>query len=145
MAVPTDLNREQGNPRLRVFIVDDSRVTRDRLISMLRQIDEVTIIGHAEDAFSAIDSIRTLAPDVVILDIHMPGSASGIYVLERIKSLRNVPVMIMLTNFSYRQYRKRCVEAGADFFFDKSTEFEKIPDVLRALASPPCNPFMANE
>lgn len=128
-----------------MFIVDDSRATRDRLIAMIRQLDEVSIIGHAEDAFSAIDSIRALRPDVVILDIHMPGSASGIYVLERIKSRGNAPVMIMLTNFAYRQYKRRCLEAGADFFFDKSTEFEKIPDVLRALASPPANPFIANE
>jgi DNA-binding NarL/FixJ family response regulator len=118
-----------------VFIVDDSSVVRERLVAMLSELAEIEIIGQAEDAFSAIDGIRALAPDVVILDIHLPGSATGIYVLERIKRQRNAPVIIMLTNYSFQQYRKRCTEAGATFFFDKSTEFEKVPEVLKELVS----------
>jgi len=120
---------------MKVFIADDSRVIRGRLVALLSDLAGVEICGQAEDAFSAIKEIRALAPDVVILDIHFPGSSSGIFVLERIKRERNAPVIIMLTNYSDQQYRKRCIDAGAAFFFDKSTEFEKVPEVLSTLVS----------
>src|SRR5438105_2146178 len=104
---------------MRVLIADDSGLVRDRLTVMLSEEAGIEIIGEAEDAFSAIESIQTHSPDVVILDIHMAGFASGIYVLERIKKLSNAPIVIMLTNYSHSQYRKRCADAGADYFFDK--------------------------
>jgi DNA-binding NarL/FixJ family response regulator len=120
---------------LRLFIVDDSRIVRQRLVAMLSEQPEIEIIGEAEDAFSAIDGIRALDPDVVILDIHLPGSATGIYVLESIRRRQNRPAVIMLTNYSFQQYRKRCMQAGATYFFDKSTEFEKVPQALQELLS----------
>ena len=120
---------------MKVFIVDDSNVVRERLVSMLSELAGVEIIGQAEDAFSALEAIPVLKPDVVILDIYMPGSATGMYVLERIRRERNPPTIIMLTNYSYEQYKKRCLGAGAAFFFDKSTEFEKVPEVLMSLLS----------
>ena len=118
---------------MRVLIIDDSAIVRDRLISMLAEVEGVEIVGHAEDAFSAIEGVRKLIPDVVILDIQMPGGASGIYALEKIRCEKPAPTIIMLTNYSYPQYRKKCVEGGAAFFFDKSTEFERVPEVLKAL------------
>ena len=127
---------------MKVFIVDDSKVVRERLVAMLSEHPEIEVVGQAEDAFSAIEAIPHLNPDVVILDIYMPGSATGMYVLERIRRERNAPVIIMLTNYSYEQYRKRCLDAGAAFFFDKSTEFEKVPEVLKALiagSAPPAS------
>jgi len=124
---------------MKVFIVDDSSVVRERLVAMLSEHPEIEIVGQAEDAFSALEAISHLKPDVVILDIYMPGSATGMYVLERIGRERHAPTIIMLTNYSYEQYRKRCLAAGAAFFFDKSTEFEKVPEVLMVLLSK-CHP-----
>jgi len=118
---------------MKVFIVDDSSVVRERLVAMLSELGGVEIVGQAEDAFSALEAIPILKPDVVILDIYMPGSATGMYVLERIRRERNPPTIIMLTNYSYDQYKTRCLEAGASFFFDKSTEFERVPEVLVSL------------
>jgi len=126
---------------MKVFIVDDSSVVRERLVAMLSEHPEIEIVGQAADAFSALEAIPHLKPDVVILDIYMPGSAAGMYVLEKIGSGRNAPIVIMLTNYSYDQYRKRCLDAGAAFFFDKSTEFEKVPEVLMALLSSATRPF----
>lgn len=118
---------------MRVLIVDDSAIVRERLIGMLSEVEGVEIVGQAEDAFSAVDGVRELQPEVVILDIQMPGAASGIYALEKIRSERPAPTIIMLTNDSYPQYRKRCADGGAAFFFDKSSEFEKVPEVFREL------------
>jgi DNA-binding NarL/FixJ family response regulator len=118
---------------MRVFIIDDSAIFRERLIGMLSDVEGIEIVGYAEDAFSAIDGVRKVKPDVVILDIQMPGAASGIYALEKIRIENPAPKIIMLTNYSSPQYRKRCADSGAAFFFDKSTEFEMVPEVLKTL------------
>lgn len=121
---------------MKVFIVDDSAIVRERLINSLSELEDIEIIGHAEDAVQAADSILKLKPEAVILDIRMPGG-SGLDVLQKIKKEQPAPIVIMLTNYPYPQYRKKCMEADADFFFDKSTEFEKVIEVFRGLASAP--------
>ncbi len=96
---------------------------------MALDLPEVDVVGQAEDAPGTLDALRQVRPDVVILDIRMPGG-NGIEVLREVKKMAPAPQVIMLTNFAYAQYRKKCKEAGADFFFDKSTEFEKLPQAL---------------
>lgn len=117
---------------MRVFIADDSAPVRERLKTMLWEIQGVEVIGQAGDAVEATKSILELKPDVVILDIRMPGG-SGIDTLRDIKRVAPAPRVIMLTNYPYPQYRKRCMDAGADFFFDKSSEFHKVTEVLKQM------------
>lgn len=117
---------------MKVFIVDDSLVLRERLEEMLSDLPTIEIMGYAQDVSEAITSIKKLNPDVVILDIRMPGG-SGIDVLQDIKKDNQAPVVIMLTNYPYPQYRKKCMDLGADFFFDKSTEFEKINAIFKQM------------
>lgn len=112
-----------------VLIVDDSAIVCERLNSMLSEIDGVKVVGQASSAASALEQIRTLKPDFVILDIQMPG-LSGLYVLEKMKKFPHVPRVIMLTNYPYPHFKNACVAAGADYFFDKSKDFEKIVDVF---------------
>ena len=115
---------------MKVVIADDSEVVRERIIAMLSELPGIEIVGQAQDVPKAINSIQKLQPDAVILDIRMPGG-SGIEVLERIKKNNSAPIVIMLTNYPYPQYRKKCMEAGADYFFDKSTQFDKIIEVFK--------------
>lgn len=117
---------------MKVFIVDDSALVRERIIAMISEHPGIEITGQAENAQEAINSIRKLKPDVAILDIRMPGG-NGIEVLRNIKKNNSAPTVIILTNYPYPQYRKKCMEAGADYFFDKSTEFQKIIEVLKKL------------
>jgi len=117
---------------MKVFIADDSAIVRERLGSMLSDLKEVEIVGFAEDVTSAARSIRELKPDAVILDIRMPGG-SGIEVLAEIKKGAPAPLVIILTNYPYPQYRERCMHLGADYFFDKSAEFEKVYQVFERL------------
>jgi len=119
----------------KVLIADDSHIVRERLVSLLSDLPGVDIVGEAQTAFEAIQSIRRLKPAVVILDISMPGG-SGIQVLETIRKEKPVPLIIMLTNFTHEPYRQRCFKLGADYFFDKSTEFEKVKDVLENRVPP---------
>jgi len=118
---------------MKVLIVDDSRLLRERLVSMISELPEIDVIAQAKDATGAKDSIQELHPDVVILDIRL-SEGNGIDVLREIKKGRSAPVTIMFTNYPYPQYRKKCQEVGADFFFDKSTEFHKITGVLEKIS-----------
>ena len=119
---------------MKIFIADDSDEVRKRIVAMLSDLERIDTIGQAENVQDAIASIREFGPDVVILDIRMPGG-SGIDVLEGIEKKNQVPIVIMLTNYPHSQYRKRCMEAGADFFFDKSVEFEKVIEVVSGISA----------
>jgi two-component system chemotaxis response regulator CheY len=117
---------------MKVFIADDSVQIRERLMEMLSEFPEIEIMGEAEGVPEAIRDIWKLNPDVVILDIRMSGG-NGMKVLKEVKKNRPHPVVIMLTNHPYPQYRKKCMDLGADHFFDKATEFEKVTEVLGQL------------
>lgn len=119
---------------MKVFIADDSSEIRKRIIAMLSDlVERIEMIGEAENVQDAINSIHEFDPDVVILDIRMPGG-SGIDVLKKIKKKNEVPVIIILTNYPHSQYRKKCMEAGADFFFDKSRDFKEIVRVVSGIS-----------
>ena len=119
----------KSRPKKDVFIVDDSAVVRNRLAQMISELPGVTVVGHADIAFEAVQEIRRLRPACVVLDISMPGG-SGMYVLETVKRENPALTVIMLTNFAHDQYRQKCLQLGADHFFDKTTEFERVLDIL---------------
>lgn len=117
---------------MRLFIADDSEILRSRLVKMLSEFEEIEVVGQAKYARGILKPIKELNPDIIILDIQMP-DRNGIKVLEEIRE-NNIPgKVIIFTNYPYVQYRKRCMELGADFFFYKATEFENLIDVLKQL------------
>ena len=118
---------------MRVLIVDDSKIVCEGLQQMLINIPGVEIVGQANDGQDAITAISEYEPDVVILDIRLP-DLSGIDVLADIRAKNLSTRVIMLTNYPYLQYRKKCEELGADYFFDKVTEIEEISKVIEELA-----------
>jgi DNA-binding NarL/FixJ family response regulator len=121
---------------MKIFIVDDSAIVVERLQTVIAEIEGLLYVGSAANAKDAVKSILSLTPDIVILDIRLSGE-NGISVLERMKKEHRRPVSIMLTNYPYPQYRKKCSELGADYFFDKVTDFEEFVALLRRLARAP--------
>ncbi len=117
---------------MNVFLVDDSLVMRQRLKRLLADVPEVYVTGEAGEVQEATDAILKQKPDVVLLDIHL-FNGSGIDVLQRLKREKPAPAVIILTNYPYPQYRVKCLEAGADFFFIKSTEFDQVVPALKQL------------
>jgi DNA-binding NarL/FixJ family response regulator len=115
--------------QLKVFISDDSATIREHLISTLLALPGITVVGQARDVAASLDGIRQTQPHVVVLDIRMPGG-NGISVLRKVKKMDPAPKVIMFTNFAYPQYREKCEQAGADYFLDKSTEFDRLPQAL---------------
>ncbi len=112
-----------------VLIVDDSTLVRERLSALLADASGLRVVGEAADGADALTAVDRLAPDAVVLDIRMP-AASGIEVLERIKATHPKILVIMLTNYDFDQYRKQCLASGADYFFNKAREFERVVEVL---------------
>jgi DNA-binding NarL/FixJ family response regulator len=117
---------------MKVFIADDSRVVVERLADLLKEVPSVQLVGRAQDAPEAIRSIVKTNPDAVILDLQMPGG-SGLEVLRTIRQSQPSVWVLICTNYPYAQYREECLAAGANYFLDKSAEFEKIPEILREL------------
>ena len=128
----THLGNLEKKATMRLLIVDDSEIIRERLKTVLSEVPKVETISQAKDQQEARELMGKLNPDVVIVDIQMPGG-SGINLLREVKKGQKPPMLIVLTNQSYPQYRRKCMEAGVDFFFDKSTEFDKIAEVLKQL------------
>ena len=117
---------------MKVLIVDDSAIIRERLEALLSDVPQVETIMQAKDQLEAKELMHKLNPEVVILDIPMPGG-SGIDLLREVKKGQQPPLVIVLSDQSHPQYRKKCTDAGADFFFDKSTEFDEVAEVLKRL------------
>ena len=120
--------------KIKVFVADDSAPIRKRLITLLSGTGNVEIVGQAWDVAETITSVRESKPDVVILDVRMP-DGTGIDVLEAICKERPAPKVIMLTNYPFAHYRRKCLETGASFFFDKSTEFHKLLQAVEQLST----------
>jgi two-component system, NarL family, response regulator DevR len=117
-----------------VFLVEDSAVIRDRLIGLLNGIPGVAVMGYAEDADSAVAAILSTQPHAVVLDLQLKGS-SGIDVLRSLRNANSGATVIVLTNYATAAYRKRCLESGAQFFLDKTNEFESLPGIFEQLKS----------
>lgn len=115
-----------------VLIVDDSSIVRLRVAEMVGSVEHVAVVGQARGVSDALTAMRELRLDLVILDIQMP-DGDGLTVLEAAKRLNPAPAVLMLTNYVDDYHRLRCAAAGADFFLDKSKQFEEIPNVLRGL------------
>ena len=126
------MKASQGNMKLKVVTVDDSPVIARRLEAMLGDMENVTALGNAESIMGALDLIECNVPDVVILDINLKADApaNGIHLLVVLREKYPAMKIIMLTNMTAPQYRNACMAEGADYFFDKSNDFEKINDAL---------------
>jgi two-component system, NarL family, response regulator DevR len=117
---------------IKVFIVDRSSIIQERLGHMLAELNGVEIVGQAQNAASAIPAIHERKPDLVIQDVQT-ANGNGLDLLAAIKLNERPPLVMVMTNDAYPVYRKAYLKAGADFFLDKSSEFDRIPEVLRHL------------
>ncbi len=105
---------------------------RERLAALLLTLPNVEIGGQAGTAPQAIAAIAERRPDVVILDISMPGG-SGLDVLRAVKRTAPSTVVIVLTMHPYQQLGAGCAAAGADVYFEKNAEFGRLAAVLGLL------------
>lgn len=108
-----------------VLIADDAVRVRQALREMLSDLPGVTICGEAETAEEAVRHSREIQPDVLILDIRF-SDGSGLDVLREVKKCDGGPLVIMLSNYAYPEIRRKGLDDGASYFFDKTIEFEDV-------------------
>ena len=114
---------------MKIIIADDSSMMRERIKNQVRGFDQVTIVGEAGNGRIAMEMIREFDPCLIFLDLHMP-EMGGMEVLKKIKEAKMKTKVCILTNYAYPQYRARCLAFGADYFLNKSDDFEKIKGVI---------------
>ncbi len=117
-----------------LFIADDNVKFRKQLAELLGSFPGIEVVGGAGDVPRAIEGIRKLKPDAAILDLHMPGG-NGLDVLSAVRRMPSPPLVVVLTVATRGEYGARCAAAGADYFFEKSSELQKMTALLRKLAA----------
>ncbi len=114
---------------MKLFLVEDSPLLRERLSRNLGSIPGAELVGHAGTAQEALQGILACSADVVVLDIQL-AKGSGFDVLRELQKTAPQVQVFMLTNFASDSYRQAAARLGARGFFDKSTEFEQLREAI---------------
>lgn len=113
-----------------VLVVDDSLIVVQRIISLLKEQEYIQSVFSALNYVQAQDILSKNDVHIALLDINMPGR-NGLDLLGYIKEKHPSVINIMLTNQSEDHYREICGRMGADHFLDKTSEFDRVPDLIR--------------
>jgi DNA-binding NarL/FixJ family response regulator len=122
------------NRMLGVLLADDDPLVRAGLRTILSAADDLRVVGEAGDGAAAIAGVGAYRPDVVLMDIRMPG-LNGIDATERITALRDAPKVIVLTTFQLDEYVFGALRAGASGFLLKDTPPVDIIRAIRLIAA----------
>jgi len=118
---------------IRVMLVDDQNLVRKGVRSLLELADDMEVIAEAPDGIEAIRTIPEIAPDVVLLDMRMPGK-SGLDVLEQLSADGTLPPTIILTTFDDDEMVLAGIRAGAKGFLLKDVSLEELVGAIRTVA-----------
>ena len=127
------LNGYLMNKPLNILIVDDNLNFVNRLIGLIKELNQVEYIHIAENYDEACEYLAEDIPDVALLDINLPGK-NGLAVLKKVKEAAPDCNVIMITNHADDYYRQLCQEMGAGHFLDKTIEFSRVPHIIRELS-----------
>lgn len=114
-----------------VLLVDDHPVVVEGLRKMLATAGDIDVAGEAYDAAGAIERARALRPDVILLDLRMPG-AGGVQATRRLREQGSASAVIILTSYGDQAYVRQALEAGADGYLLKSTPPEQLIGAIRS-------------
>jgi DNA-binding NarL/FixJ family response regulator len=119
--------------QIRVLVVDDDALVRAGLSLLLAGADDITIVGEADDGSEVAAEVANHRPDVVLMDIRMPGM-DGLAATELLRAHADAPEVIVLTTFEADDYVLRALRAGASGFLLKDTPPTEIVHAVRAVA-----------
>lgn len=132
-----DLSRNRagspaGGPPIRVLVVDDHPMMREGICAALTRHEDVAVIGEANDGHEALAMFRDLHPDVVLMDVQMPG-LGGIEALEAIRAEQPDAAVLILTTYPGDAQAHRAIQAGAAGYLLKSCLRKELIDTVRAV------------
>jgi DNA-binding NarL/FixJ family response regulator len=119
---------------IRILLADDHRILREGLRSLLAQQPDVTVVGEASDGDAVVSLARTLRPDLVIMDVVMPGT-DGIAATRQIRAECPETKVIALSMHSDRRFVSEMVRAGALGYLVKDSAFEELNLAVRTVMS----------
>jgi DNA-binding NarL/FixJ family response regulator len=117
---------------MKILLVEDSRVLRERLRSLIAELPHAVVVGEADNERDALHCLSTYRPDTLVLDLKLK-SGSGLSVLEHVKASYPQTTVLVLTNCGQPEYRGKCMDLGADYFFDKSRDFDAFSLCLNGM------------
>jgi DNA-binding NarL/FixJ family response regulator len=118
---------------IRVVVVDDEPMVCAHLRTILGSAGNIEVIDEAHDGAAGVEAVVRGRPDVVLMDLRMPG-VDGLTAIERISKLADPPVVVVLTTFDADQYVLRALRAGAAGFLVKSTPPEDLIGLVQVAA-----------
>jgi DNA-binding NarL/FixJ family response regulator len=119
---------------IRVVVVDDETLVRSGLRMLLQAAGDIAVVGEARDGDEAVDCVRRHRPDVVLMDVRMPG-VDGLTAAGRITRLAGAPKVIMLTTFDLDEYVHEALRHGAVGFLLKDTPPRDLTAAVRTVAA----------
>ncbi|MBE0615558.1 MAG: response regulator transcription factor [Burkholderiales bacterium] len=122
------------NAALTVFLVEDSPAIRARLAATIRGIEGAELVGEAGAVGAAIAGIGSTRPGAIILDLQLE-DGSGLDVLKAVYPGTPELHVAVLTNYATDQHRRACMDAGAEYFLDKSSDFPRIREIVQRWAA----------
>ncbi len=130
--MPPTKTDKGADERLRVLIVDDHALFRRGLQMVLRQEEDIDVVGEAGDGHEAVDKAQELMPDVVLMDVRMPGQ-SGIKATEQIKDAIPHAKILMLTISDEEADLYDAIKAGASGYLLKEISIDEVADAVRSV------------
>jgi DNA-binding NarL/FixJ family response regulator len=121
-------------PVIRVLIVDDHPLMRKGLVDILESVDGIEVVGSAEDGAAAVALAYAVNPDIVLMDISMPGM-DGIEATEKLLAMDSAARVVMLTSYSEREKITESLAAGAVSYLTKDAAPEAVVRAIRSAAS----------
>jgi len=118
---------------IRVLLVDDERLVCAHLRTILGTAPDIEVVGEAYDGAEAVEAVLRYRPDLVLIDLHMPG-VDGLTAIERIAQLTPRPAVVALTTFDLDGYVLRAMRAGAAGYLLKDTAPNDLVDLVRVAA-----------
>lgn len=130
---PTTYAGKAPGSSIRVVLVDDHAVIRAGLEHLLMGTDDIVVVGHAADGEQAVEVVESVRPDVVLMDLQMPG-VDGVTAIRRIKALEFDVDILVLTSFSDSERIVGALDAGAVGYLLKDADPEDVLDGIRSVA-----------
>ncbi|MFI5936384.1 response regulator [Actinoplanes sp. NPDC051494] len=119
---------------VRVLLVDDDALVRAGLTMMLSAFDGIEVVGQVADGAEVVEAVTTCKPDVVLMDIRMPGM-DGLTAAEKLRTRPEPPQVIMLTTFDTDDHVLQSLRVGASGFLLKHTPPAQIAEAVRKVAA----------